>query len=130
MKGQKHVLMTFEFISYFRMLKFKIFQQIFLCQVGRQVSDILAFDVQHDIDRYGLTGRAVHDACIAASILRPELFTFKKMNVSVDLTCEPTIGACIFDENAVIEENDGIWVAESIQSDHVFDLIIELMKSY
>jgi purine nucleosidase len=98
--------------------------------VGNQVADMLSHNAENDIIRFGLTGRAVHDACIAAYMLRPELFTFKKMHVFVEHANEATIGGCIVNPYPTHLQDQWIWVADTIDACQVFDLIIELMGSY
>ncbi|MBL9029177.1 MAG: nucleoside hydrolase [Caedimonas sp.] len=99
-------------------------------EVGRQVAGMLAHGVEHDRVRFGLEGRSVHDACIAAYMLRPELFTFKKMRVLVDHAGEATMGASITNEYPAHINDQWLSVADSIQADQVFDLIIDLMRTY
>ena len=99
-------------------------------QVGGQVADMLEVGVENDVVRFGLTGRSIHDACITAYLLKPDLFTFKKMCVLVDHTGETTMGATIVNEYPSHIENCWIWVADTIDAEGVFDLIIEQMKSY
>lgn len=99
-------------------------------EVGRQVAGMLAHGVNTDRVRFGLAGRSVHDACIAAYMLRPELFTFKKMNVVVDHSNEATIGASIVNEYPTHIQDQWIWVADTIQADQTFDLMINLMRTY
>ena len=99
-------------------------------EVGVQIARILEHGVTNDIVRFGLTGRAVHDACITAYLLRPDLFTFKKARVLVDHVAEPTIGATIINDTPTHTQDQWLWVADTIQSDKVFDLIIELMGTY
>jgi purine nucleosidase len=99
-------------------------------EVGRQVAGMLTHGVDSDITRLGLLGRSVHDACIAAYMLRPDLFTFKKMNVIVDHSNEASIGASIVNEYPAHIQDHWIWVADTIQADQAFDLIIDLMRTY
>ena len=99
-------------------------------RVGPQVADMLAVGVENDIVRFGLTGRSIHDACITAYMLNPNLFTFKKMRVLVDYTGEATMGATIANEYPSHIKDQWIWVADTIDSEGVFNLIIKLMDSY
>ena len=98
--------------------------------VGCQVADMLEVGVENDVVRFGLTGRSIHDACITAYMLKPELFTFKKMCVLVDFTGEATMGATITNEYPSHIKDHWIWVADTIDAEGVFDLIIELMKVF
>ena len=99
-------------------------------RVGPQVANMLAVGVENDVIRFGLTGRSIHDACITAYMLKPELFTFKKMRVLVDYTGEASMGATITNEYPSHTKDHWIWVADTIDAEKVFDLIIELMASF
>jgi purine nucleosidase len=66
--------------------------------VGREAGNILAFYDRNDPDRYsGLVGAPLHDPCVMAWLIRPDLFSGKACNVMVECRSELTLGQTVVD---------------------------------
>jgi purine nucleosidase len=61
-------------------------------RAGRLVVSILQAYVTTDMERYGLAGGPVHDACVIAYLLQPELFSGRQVHLSVDCREGATFG--------------------------------------
>lgn len=92
-------------------------------RAGALVVAILQAYVATDMQRYGLSGGPVHDACVIAYLLQPELFRGRPVHMSVDCHEGPTFG------QARIEGGRGsglsanvLWV-ENGDPQGVFDLL-------
>ncbi|MGH8485373.1 MAG: nucleoside hydrolase, partial [Pseudomonas sp.] len=76
-----------------------------------------------DMQRYGLAGGPVHDACVIAYLLRPELFTGKPIYLQVDSREGPTYGQSIADYyNALGQPSNVMWV-DSGDAQGFFDVL-------
>jgi len=56
------------------------------------VAGMLEFFNRHDIEKYGSAGGPLHDPCTIAWLLKPELFTGKQCNISIETKSELTMG--------------------------------------
>jgi inosine-uridine nucleoside N-ribohydrolase len=104
--------------------------------MNTNISEQVAGILRHDLDWYkriGLSGRVLHDPCIVAALLRPDLFIFHKKRVAVDHCEEKTVGRSTVtdvDDDTVVQGKDTIAVAVSVQGKAVMDLILELIEAY
>ncbi|MEM6450886.1 MAG: nucleoside hydrolase [Cyanobacteria bacterium P01_D01_bin.105] len=69
--------------------------------IGNPVSDaaagMLSFYGQPDLERYALPGAPLHDPCVMAYLLEPELFTTRRVQVAVETSGEHTMGRTVVD---------------------------------
>lgn len=80
---------------------------------SQRVVDILEAYVKHDMDLYGLPGGPVHDASVIAYLLKPELFSGRRIHLSVDSREGPTFGQTVADWYGVLGKPANVtWVAE------------------
>jgi inosine-uridine nucleoside N-ribohydrolase len=104
--------------------------------MNTNISEQVAGILRHDLDWYkriGLSGRVLHDPCIVAALLRPDLFIFHKKRVAVDHCEEKMVGRSTVtdvDDDTVVQGKDTIAVAVSVQGKAVMDLILELIEAY
>lgn len=100
-------------------------------EVGRQVGGILRFAMAGDRERFDLDGRAVHDACTIAYLLRPDLFRARPAHIMVDTSRSETRGATAisFYPKFLTKENKTFFV-DDIQEKEVKNLIYELMARF
>ena len=96
--------------------------------VAREVSSILRFGAKSYRD-LGFEGRVIHDACIVAALLRPELFCFTRRDVSIEHKDDLRIGESIVEECRV-NSDSRIAVAVAVYKDAVLTLVMELIRSY
>lgn len=99
--------------------------------VSTAAAGMLSFYGQSDLVRYGLPGGPLHDPCVIAYLLQPQLFTTRSVPVAVELTGEQTIGRTVIDWYG----NDGpsqnvINVAETVNAAGVYDLLIAALSSF
>lgn len=99
--------------------------------VSTAAAGMLSFYGQSDLARYGLPGGPLHDPCVIAYLLQPQLFTTRSVPVSVELTSEQTIGRTVIDWYG----NDGpdrnvINVAETVNAAGVYALLMAALSSF
>lgn len=99
--------------------------------VAKQVAGILEVEAESDKKRYNLQGRAIHDACVIASMLRPELFTWEAANITVSTQDGPSLGAThVSTYPCHLEEAPNTYVATQVDAVGVMDLILSCLAFY
>ncbi|HJP41510.1 MAG TPA: nucleoside hydrolase, partial [Dehalococcoidia bacterium] len=66
-------------------------------RIGPVVADLVQFHRKRTRDVYGSDTVPIHDACAVASFVAPELITFRRMHVGVELRGEQTRGMTVCD---------------------------------
>ena len=93
--------------------------------VSAAVSGMLAFYDRHDIERYGMPGGPLHDPCVIAYLLEPELFEGKDCHVTVETASELTMGRTVADWWGVTGKPANCRVIDRIDADGYYRLIAE-----
>jgi purine nucleosidase len=92
---------------------------------GPATALMLDFFERFDVQKYGSDGGPLHDPCVIAWLLKPELFTSRDVNVVVECESELTMGMTIVDWWRVTDRKPNATVCRGINSDGFFDLLIE-----
>jgi len=66
-------------------------------EVGRMVAEWTDFFERFDKEKYGSQGAPLHDPCVIAWLIRPDLFTGRHINVEIEVTSELTRGMTVAD---------------------------------
>lgn len=66
-------------------------------KAGPAVAGLLSFSERFDLAKYGSMGAPLHDPCVIAYLLKPELFTGKVVNVSIETSSPLTLGMTVTD---------------------------------
>jgi purine nucleosidase len=66
-------------------------------KAGSAVAGLLSFSERFDLAKYGSIGAPLHDPCVIAHLLKPELFTGKVVNVSIETSSPLTLGMTVTD---------------------------------
>jgi purine nucleosidase len=64
---------------------------------GRMVAEWTDFFERFDMQKYGSEGAPLHDPCVIAYLIRPDLFTGRHINVEVETQSELTLGMTVAD---------------------------------
>jgi purine nucleosidase len=64
---------------------------------GRMVAEWTDFFERFDMQKYGSDGAPLHDPCVIAYLLRPELFSGRHINVEIETQSELTMGMTVAD---------------------------------
>jgi purine nucleosidase len=92
--------------------------------VGTAAHGLLTFYERYDVEKYGLEGGPLHDPCVIAYLLRPDLFRGKLVNVSVEVESELTMGMTVVDWWGMSDRpRNATWIRD-IDADGFFDEII------
>ena len=90
------------------------------------IADMLTFSEAFDLKKYGWAGAPLHGPCVPAYMLRPDLFSGRKINVTVQCSDDLTAGASIADYWQITDRPRNVTYIRDGNSDGYYDLICEL----
>ncbi len=93
--------------------------------VGEAVHGLLDFYERYDIEKYGGEGGPLHDPCVIAYLLKPELFAGREVNVEVETESELTVGMTVVDWWDMTDRPANATWMRDVDADGFFDLIVE-----
>ncbi|MGB3415329.1 MAG: nucleoside hydrolase [Mesorhizobium sp.] len=94
-------------------------------RVGDAVAAMLEFFERFDEEKYGTDGGPLHDPCVIAYLLRPELFAGRTCNVTVETTSELTMGMTVVDWWGVTGRPANALVMRDVDSNGFFELLTQ-----
>jgi purine nucleosidase len=86
---------------------------------------MLEFFERFDEEKYGTDGGPLHDPCVIAYLLKPELFQGRNCNVTVETASELTMGMTVIDWWGVTKRPKNAMVMRDIDHDTFFALLVE-----
>jgi purine nucleosidase len=92
-------------------------------KVGPAVAQLLDFFERFDEEKYGTDGGPLHDPCVMAWLLRPELFKSREVNVAIECASELTMGMTVIDWWGVSDRKRNATVCRGVDADEFFDLL-------
>ncbi|MEM9010493.1 MAG: nucleoside hydrolase [Pseudomonadota bacterium] len=93
--------------------------------VGDAVADLIGFFERHDEAKYGQQGAPLHDPCVIAYLLTPELFSGRHVNVAIETGSELTMGMTVVDWWGVTDRAPNATVIRHVDADGFFALLTE-----
>jgi purine nucleosidase len=94
-------------------------------RVGTATAEMLEFFERFDEGKYGTDGGPLHDPCVIAFLLKPELFRGREVNVSIETASELTMGMTVVDWWGVTRRPKNAHVMREIDADGYFALLTE-----
>ncbi len=104
-----------------RIEKFRVMKN----KCGPAVAALLDFFERFDEKKYGTDGGPLHDPCVMAWLLKPELFQSRDVNVAIECESELTMGMTVVDWWKVTERKPNATVCRSVDAEGLFDLLAE-----
>ncbi len=92
---------------------------------GPATAAMLDFFERFDENKYGTDGGPLHDPCVIAWLLQPELFEGKLVNVSVECESELTMGMTVVDWWRVTKRAPNATVVRNVNAEGFFKLLTE-----
>ncbi len=92
---------------------------------GPAAAAMLDFFERFDEQKYGTDGGPLHDPCVIAWLLKPELFGGREVNVEVETRSELTIGMTVIDWWRVTDRKPNALVLKDIDADGFYALLTE-----
>ncbi len=93
--------------------------------VGKAVAEMTDFFERFDLEKYGSEGAPLHDPCVTAYLIRPELFTGRDINVEIETTSELTMGMTVADWWGVTDRPANATFIGNLDADGFFTLLTE-----
>lgn len=93
--------------------------------VGAAAAALLEFFERFDEEKYGTDGGPLHDPCVIAYLLKPELFGGRSCNVAVETASELTMGMTVVDWWGVTDRPKNAMVMRDIDDDGFFALLTD-----
>ncbi len=94
-------------------------------RVGEATAALLDFFERFDEQKYGTDGGPLHDPCVIAWLLKPELFSGRMCNVVIETTSELTMGMTVTDWWGVTGRPKNAMVKHGIDSNGFYQLLTE-----
>ncbi len=94
-------------------------------RVGTAIAQMLEFFERYDEGKYGTDGGPLHDPCVIAYLLKPDLFKGRFCNVTVEMSSELTMGMTVVDWWGVSNRPKNAMVMRDIDHDGFFALLVE-----
>ena len=96
---------------------------------GKFVAEMTAFFERFDKEKYGTEGAPLHDPCVIAYLLEPDIFSGKQINVEIETQSELTLGMTVADWWGVTEKKANTLFIGDVDSDKFFDLLTKRIAS-
>ena len=93
--------------------------------VGTAVAQMTDFFERFDKEKYGSSGAPLHDPCVTAYLIRPELFQGREINVTIETESELTMGMTVADWWRVTDRPANATFMRDIDADGFFALLTE-----
>ncbi|HYC03949.1 MAG TPA: nucleoside hydrolase [Azospirillaceae bacterium] len=96
--------------------------------LAKATYEMLDFYRKYDEAKYGTDGGPLHDPCVIAWLIRPELFSGKKVNVEVETSSALTIGQTVVDHFHKTGRAPNATYITKADAEGFFDLLIERLR--
>jgi purine nucleosidase len=92
---------------------------------GRAVAEMLEFFERHDVEKYGADGGPLHDPGVIAYLLEPDLYSGRKVNVTIETASPLTLGMTVADWWRVTDRPPNATFMNDVDADGFYDLLTE-----
>jgi len=90
---------------------------------GVAVAQMTDFFERFDKEKYGSEGAPLHDPCVAAYLIAPDLFSGRHVNVEIETRSELTMGMTVADWWRVTDRPANALFMGDLDADGFFDLL-------
>lgn len=92
---------------------------------GLAVAQMTDFFERFDREKYGSEGAPLHDPCVTAYLIKPDLFSGRHINVEIETTSEVTLGMTVADWWGVSGRPANATFMGDLDADGFFALLVE-----
>ncbi|MEP2845376.1 MAG: nucleoside hydrolase, partial [Alphaproteobacteria bacterium] len=93
--------------------------------VGVAVAEMTVFFERFDKEKYGSEGAPLHDPCVTAYLINPDLFKGRQINVEIETVSELTMGMTVADWWGVTDRAPNALFVGDLDADGFFALLTE-----
>ncbi|MDQ7079578.1 MAG: nucleoside hydrolase [Paracoccaceae bacterium] len=94
-------------------------------RVGTVVAELTDFFERFDMEKYGSEGAPLHDPCVIAWLLQPDLFEGRHVNVEIETTSPLTLGMTVADWWGVTDRPPNATFIGKVDADGFYRLLVE-----
>ncbi len=94
-------------------------------ETGIATAEMLDFFERYDVEKYGSKGAPLHDPCVIAYLINPELFSGRHINVEIETTSPLTMGMTVADWWGITDRPANAMFMGDLDADGFFDLLTE-----
>jgi len=94
-------------------------------EAGRMVAEWTDFFERFDKEKYGSHGAPLHDPCVIAWLLQPDLFSGRHINVEIETTSDLTLGMTVADWWGVTDRAPNAMFIGDVDADGFFALLTD-----
>lgn len=94
-------------------------------RVGTSVAEMTDFFERFDKEKYGSLGAPLHDPCVTAYLIQPDLFTGRHINVEIETKSELTMGMTVADWWGVTDRTPNATFMGDVDADGFFALLTD-----
>ena len=98
--------------------------------VGKAVAEMTDFFERFDKEKYGSDGAPLHDPCVIAYLLSPDLFAGRHINVEIETQSELTLGMTVADWWKVTNRPKNAYFISDVNADGFFSLLTERLARF
>ena len=91
----------------------------------RMVAEWTDFFERFDKEKYGSEGAPLHDPCVIAYLIQPDLFTGRHINVEIETTSALTLGMTVADWWRVTDRAPNVMFMGDLDADGFFTLLTD-----
>ncbi len=92
---------------------------------GVAVAQMTDFFERFDKEKYGSEGAPLHDPCVTAYLIKPEIFSGRRINVEIETVSDLTMGMTVADWWGVTDRAPNALFIGDLDADGFFDLLTE-----
>lgn len=96
--------------------------------VGNVCGGMLDYFNRFDMSRYGFDGGPLHDPCVIAYLIEPEIFTGRSVHLGIETSSELTMGQTVADWWDITENPANAFVCDDLDDNRFFDLLIDRLR--
>ena len=93
-------------------------------KVGIATAEMTDFFERFDKEKYGSSGAPLHDPCVIAYLIKPDLFSGRYVNVAIETVSELTMGMTVTDWWGVTDRPANATFMNKINADDFFELLV------
>lgn len=94
-------------------------------KAGTFAAEMLDFFERFDMEKYGFDGGPLHDPCVIAYLIRPDLFSGRHVNVEIEVQSDLTRGMTVADWWRVTNRAPNAMFMDQVDADGFFSLLTE-----
>ena len=99
-------------------------------KVGKAVAEMTDYFERFDKEKYGSDGAPLHDPCVIAFLIQPELFKGRYINVEIETSSELTMGMTVADWWYVTDRTKNATFINDIDATAFFKLLTTRLDRY